>query len=571
MNTDTYPGEGLSLSQLTFALNEELRRTAHLSLYVEETFLICEERRIEYLCSFTSDAVSQLERDISTALRTVRELKNTFAPINRIPLDILSLIPTHLSQQRDRFRTSFVCRHWRKVFLQHGVLWSQLFAKKGGDYASTLLKRAKGSALDVITERGVPARTMTLFLPHTRQIRHLTFLLDHWADISTFSQVTSASLPLLRTLKIWITGPNNPDDQPNLLAAPLLPLFSGAVNLEEFVFKPKLAGLLNHFVFPNLTMFNLSAPPMDRFTAPDLFDFLKASIRLRTVELIIDGGTMPETIPREMVVVLPNAETFSLLVNDDDLQVYKLAAHISCPRAKYTSLLQDIGDIQMTSNLDMFPDSVSWKAITHQYTTTPVEEITLEMNDDRFMAIVTCSLTFKSSDATAIKLGFEVTDSLAPEEELELSHGEMNLEIFSQACRTIQGHPQLSHIRRLHIRDETQSFGFDYAIPITGVVWGLFRSLGPLDELVIHGFDLRILLPESGYSVEEFPAVKELTISEAWTLDNQRCVDAIVGLAKSQHELGKPFERVTICSWGIPVRMVVGLRFWVSVVDCTRP
>ena len=465
-----------------------------------------------------------------------------------------------------------MCRHWRRVFLQRGVLWSQLFTRKGRDYTATLLERAKGSALDVLTDRGAPASTMSLLVPHTRQIRHLTFSLDHWTEILSFSDVTSAPLPLLRTLKIWITEPNIPDNQPNQLTTPSLPLFSGAANLEEFAFRPKWARLLDYFVFPNLTTLTLSAPPMDsRFTALDLFDYLQASPALRTVDVTIGGGTMPVTVPREMVVVLPNVETFSLLVEDSGFRVYELAAHISCPRSKYTSLVQDIGDIHMTSNLEMFPDSVSWKAIAHQRTTNPVEEIMLEMNDDRFLAIVTCSLTFKSSDTTTVKLGFEVTDSLAPEEELELSHGEMNLEIFSQACRTIQGHPQLSQIKRLHLKDDTECFGADYAIPIGGAVWELFRSLKPLDELTIYGFDLRILLPESGYSVQVFPPVKELTISEVWMLDKEKCVDAIVGLAKSQHELERPFERVTVRTWGIPVAMVGGLRNWVSVVDCSEP
>ena len=34
MDTRTYPGKGLSLSQLVFALNEELKHVAYSSLYV---------------------------------------------------------------------------------------------------------------------------------------------------------------------------------------------------------------------------------------------------------------------------------------------------------------------------------------------------------------------------------------------------------------------------------------------------------------------------------------------------------------------------------------------------------
>src|SRR5882762_1087255 len=108
------------------------------------------------LCSITLDVVSQLERDLSAALTALREWKNSLVRINRIPLDILSLIPTHLSSQKDRFRASFVCRHWRRVFLQHAALWSQLLLKNGEVYVQTLLERAKASPLDVSTHYMAP-------------------------------------------------------------------------------------------------------------------------------------------------------------------------------------------------------------------------------------------------------------------------------------------------------------------------------------------------------------------------------------------------------------------------------
>ena len=100
------------------------------------------------------------------------------------------------------------------------------------------------------------------------------------------------------------------------------------------------------------------------------------------------------------------------------------------------------------------------------------------------------------------------------------------------------------------------------------MVVGLFRSLGPLDELTLYGCDLRIVLPEPGYAEGGLPPVKEFTISGVSMFDEERYADAIVGLAKSQHELEKPFERVEVRALGIPVGMAERLRQWVSVVDC---
>jgi hypothetical protein len=510
------------------------------------------------------DTLSHLEQDISAALRSVRELKNSLPRINRIPSDILSLIPTHLSQP-DRFRATFVCRHWRRVFLQYGALWSQLFTRHGEDYVTTLLKRAKGSALDITIDRGAPLDTITLLSPaHIQQMRHLTFRLNYWIDIPTLSGVLSGPLPLLRTLKIWMPALDN-SHAVDMPTSPSLFLFSGAVNLEEFDFKLGFGEPLSHFVFPNLATFKLSTT-MYEFDATGLFDFLRASPTLRTVEAKINDATLFTSMPQD-IIVLPNVETFSLLVSDDFLQVSDLAVFISCPRAKYTSLMQGIFTDQISYDLKAFPDSVSWAAIVHQYSTSPVEQVTFEITDDPFTPVTTYSLIFQSSDTTVIRLGFELGDP-SEEEELAFSREEVDCELFSRACRTILDHPLLSHVRRLHIKDWTGSFGADRPLDIAEVVGGLFGSLGPLDELVIHGCDLQIFLPEFGRSEWAFPSVKELTISEPLVFDEQWFMGAIVELAKSQHELEKPFERVTARGSGIPVGLAEMLRQWVSATDC---
>jgi hypothetical protein len=258
-------------------------------LYVErERSPLVQERRAHYLCSFNSDVVSQLERDISTALRTVCESKNSFARINCILLDILSLIPTQLPSQQDLFRATFVCRHWRRVFLQQGALWSQLFTGKDKDYITTLLTRAKGSTLGISFYRDAPFDTTMLLSPYARQIGHLAFSFNHWTEILKFSEAISGPLPLLCTLKMWNIKIYNP----NMLTGPSLRLFGGATNLKELDLEPQWTGMLNHFVFPNLTTFKLSAPPMDGFNTSDLFDFLKASPTLQTVKVRINWGVV---------------------------------------------------------------------------------------------------------------------------------------------------------------------------------------------------------------------------------------------------------------------------------------
>jgi hypothetical protein len=59
-------------------------------------------------------------------LVTVREWSNSFIPIRRIPLEILSLIAAHLFSQKQRHCASFVCRYWRRTFHPCDELLSEL-------------------------------------------------------------------------------------------------------------------------------------------------------------------------------------------------------------------------------------------------------------------------------------------------------------------------------------------------------------------------------------------------------------------------------------------------------------
>jgi hypothetical protein len=527
----------------------------------------------DHLRSFDLDAISLFERDISTALVVVRGWKNSFARINRIPLDILSLIPTHLSSQKDRFRATFVCRHWRRVFIQHAAVWTQLVLRNRKDYVATLLERAKGSALDVVTNYRAPLTVMKLLSPHAQQIRHLEFPSNRWADFLTFSEVNSGPLPLLRTLTIRITWNLRQRGQPNALVPPSLPVLGGAINLEEFVYDLQLDSdwliPLNRFVFPNLTTFKLRTFAALGLNASDLLGFLQSSPALRTVEAEIDGRIIPEGVPHDLVVVLPNVETFSLQGKFVGWHVYHLAKHISCPHAKHTSLVQEVSDIEMTFGREIFPDPASWETIVRQYSTGPAEQVRLEIKDYLFAAY---SLTFQSSDATVITLDFNLSESEAEEEELNLTRAEMDLEIFSQACSTIRGHLLLSHVRRLYIKDWVANL--TAVLPIVDVVGELFRCLGPLDELTFDGCDLEIFLapfinlPEYQHFARVFPHVRKLVISEGQEVEEQHCMDAIVELAKSQYEQDKPLEHVVVGVRGIPAEMVEKLREWVGTVDC---
>jgi hypothetical protein len=184
---------------------------------------------------------------------------------------------------------------------------------------------------------------------------------------------------------------------------------------------------------------------------------------------------------------------------------------------------------------------------------------------------ITCSLAFRSSDATTTRLDFKVA----------ASHGYdgdfpgLYCEAFSQASRTIRDHPLPANVKRLCFNHSFRSFDYTQRRRIANEVGQLFKSVGPLEELTLNGCDLRSYLipfldrPEP-YDIEQpvaFPTVKKLTISHPVPISRGECATTIVRLTKSQHAPGVSFERVTIHMEENPSGMVVALGRWVGSVE----
>ena len=442
---------------------------------------------------------------------------------------------------------------------------------------STLLERTKGSALDIIIHHDTPAGVATLISPRAQQIRCLEFRQSHWQDIVTFSKSNSGRFPLLRTLKIISPQGTPSRGQPNVVTPPSLSLFRRSVNLEKFVFHSRKLLSLDHFIFPNLTTFILVSHPGEEWSVSHLLDFLKGSPMLQTVKLKISSKLRLWDVPEETVAILPKVETFSLHVVDDHTAlVYGIAAHISCPCARYTSLMHERDQAHTYVGLQILP-TFSWDQIVHQYAASPLEEVTLKIKGSEGCEDIECSLTFRSSDATVIRLGVNVNEIGVDNDLMPPVH--MGWEIFCQALTTIHLHPQRSHLKRLHIK---YIVGIPDACDIDEVVLEVekvFSSLEPLDELTIHGCDLRVFLStflkELRFCRSEppivFRQVKQFTILDPLIeRGERRCIDAIVELARLQHTLGIPFERMTVRMWDLPIGMEEELRQWVGVVDCRQ-
>ena len=518
------------------------------------------EGYVDFHCRFTLDKVLELNRDTSAALATIREWINSFVPVNRVSMDVLSLIPTHLHSQKDRFRASFVCRYWRRTFLHHAGLWSYLCLSKGEVYVKTLLERAKGSLLTILVSGNDPA--MTLLPPYTKQITSLEFANSDWADIRLFSGTNSGHLPLLRTLNINLVRGINSDDL-DVVIPPSRPLFSGAVGLKKFHLHLEGLPFLNHFVFPNLTSFELSMAPAEEFRGSQLLDFLEALPVLQVAHMKILTVLSLAGVPRKRVIVLRNVESLSLITSDGE-PGYKLAAHISCPSVKYT-FLTHMGEEGFDDfiPLEALPSSDALNAIIRQYTRSPIEEVTLEItpDSDNFAAY---SLTFRSTDKTVIRLRFEVAED-DDDDDLEET---LICDVFFKTSRAIRDLPLLANVKRLHMYGLLNIYGESFA-HIADEFEGLLKSMGPLEELTISGCEMQpFFLPFLDYSkIVEYPPIRVLTLADPWDRFYEGVAVGLVNLARAQHELGMPFERVTVRLNGPPRGIEEGLKPWVGVVD----
>jgi len=523
----------------------------------------------------TSFKFSQLTRDILTASTATIGWRNSLVPVNRLPLDVLCLIPLHLAFLSDRLRVTFVCRHWRRTFLQHAAIWSQLHVTGKTDrlLAKTLLERAKGHPLDITANYFMsPVHDVALLSPFVQQTRSLCLKGTSSDKVQELSASISGPLPLLHTLEIDTTG--YLDDPPSLVVPPL-PLFKNAANLKNFVLAIDELPSLCHFTFPNLTTLNFStwAGP-NVFPVSYLVDFLEASPSLQRIRLLLQAFSLHEDVPPERVVVLPCVETFYLGITNDSPGC-EIAPHISCPSANHAEFLYMLDGAGWDIPEGIYPPSNPWSMIARQYAKGMVEQVVLKTTMDKDFTI-DCSIAFWSSDRAALILR-HIYHSIEDEDPVDWILKERFPDVLSQAFRAIRDHPLLANVRYFCIRGGDLVTG-DLKLA-TNDVGRLFGSMGPLEMLTLDGCDLRPYLdafldtPQFPDAIQpaSFPFIKKLVIVNpvqpfCHFPDGKAYAAAIVQFARSQYSRGVPFECMALRT-SVPSLVVEKLVLWVNTVE----
>ena len=177
-------------------------------------------------------------------LSLVRSMKNTFVPINRIPPEVLSLIPGHCDTDDEVVALTHVCRSWRELFISRASSWTYLDCTNV-DKTRVYIERSKTSPLEIYLEDDEDAPFLIdaflLTVPHFGRLGNLT-LSGSSDNLLQLVKYFDSPAPLLKKLKLSFTRTEAPVVQDALFHGNL-------TSLREL----RLAGVITNLAWENLT------------------------------------------------------------------------------------------------------------------------------------------------------------------------------------------------------------------------------------------------------------------------------------------------------------------------------
>ena len=238
-------------------------------------------------------------------LSIIRFAKNTFAPVNRIPSEVLSLIPDYLEiQDAELIMLTHVCRIWREIFKSRSSLWVSLHCRDV-EKTRVYIQRSKSSPLKVsLTTSNYHSNALLLVVPHINRLSSLSA----WGSADIVPDLIrnfSDPAPLLQGLKIGPLSDNT--HTPTLFAT----LFNGDISSLRELF---IAGV-THLPWrnmSNLKVLELYHDPgiADTLFVTQLLDFIENAPLLSDTTLYSIPAS--SNIPSRGVVPIPHLKKLTL-------------------------------------------------------------------------------------------------------------------------------------------------------------------------------------------------------------------------------------------------------------------
>jgi len=230
--------------------------------------------------------VRALEREASEVLSLIRSRRNRFAPINRIPPEVLTLIPDFWDKdvrEQATITLTHVCRIWREIFISRSVLWTN-FDCEDIDKTLIYLNRSGRSPINVQLER---YDDLSPHDPFFQVVPHTTIRLKSVAIRGTPENVQKATVqlfhpaPLLESLTIEAKCENSPQ------RCPVIPttLFNGDLSSLRELHLQSICTELPWRNMANLTSFTLGYTSLGDSSVGPLLDFFETAPRLSKIQL----------------------------------------------------------------------------------------------------------------------------------------------------------------------------------------------------------------------------------------------------------------------------------------------
>jgi len=233
-----------------------------------------------------------MELEAKHALSTIHSSMNTFPKINRLPPEVLALIPYFLTDHKDLVFTTHVCRHWRNTIIASPPLWSSLDNETiHKDLVAAYIDRCGGTPLDVNFSSDSDKNTSFLkkIILHSSHIHRIRIPFVPWYHIAEISDGFETPLPLLRDVDLNIGYDLSPPPFER-------PFLAGATNLLSLRLSDYNinSGTLLHFIIPTLTHLSLLFSEPRIPMVGELLEFFRNSPLIEDLQVhadvVLDSG-----------------------------------------------------------------------------------------------------------------------------------------------------------------------------------------------------------------------------------------------------------------------------------------
>jgi hypothetical protein len=140
---------------------------------------------------------------LSTISRKAGKVKNSFAPINKLPAETVILIATFFAKEHDLVDATAVCQRWRKILLSFPRLWCNV----GGSSSKIQAYLERSQPMPIVVSLSSP-ELAKLIAPHTSRLVGLAFRVnDPLISFSRIGEYLRHPIPTLHTFHISADTP----------------------------------------------------------------------------------------------------------------------------------------------------------------------------------------------------------------------------------------------------------------------------------------------------------------------------------------------------------------------------